>query len=193
MRSGEKPGGGRGAASMRGEAGAPAGRAALLVGMKNLVGRRRPVGGGAGVAWALRLLAVGVGFVALLAFPSGASASTGGPDPLGTWTSQFTCTAECGGTFAHTTTITKFSPSTGAFSGTDSDGPIEGTVTGSKFFFRTVPSNPYQYKLNGTIGMFGKYECWSGFAVAQNGSGPWVGRDLSGQSRPSGGATLSAA
>ena len=29
--------------------------------------------------------------------------------------------------------------------------------------------------LNGTIGMFGKYECWSGFAVAQNGSGTWIG------------------
>ncbi len=124
---------------------------------------------------ALRWLAVGLGLVVVLAFPSGASASTGGPNPLGTWTSQFTCTAGCGGTFSHTTTITKFSPSTGAFSGTDSDGPIEGTVTGSKFFFRTVPANPYQYKLNGTIGMFGKYECWSGFAIAQNGSGPWIG------------------
>jgi hypothetical protein len=121
------------------------------------------------------LLALGLGLVAVMAFPSGASASTGVPNPLGTWISQFTCTAVCGGTFSHTTTITKFSPSTGAFSGTDSDGPIEGTVTGSKFFFRTVPSNPYQYKLNGTIGMFGKYECWSGFAIAQNGSGPWIG------------------
>jgi hypothetical protein len=175
VRSGEKPGGGRGAASIRVEAGVPAGRAALLLGMKNLVGRRRPEGGGAGVAWALRLLAVGLGFIALLAFPSGASASTVGPGPLGTWTSWFTCTAECGGTFDHTTTITEFSPSTGAFSGTDTDGPIEGTVTGSKLFFRTVPANSYQYKLNGTIGMFGKYECWSGFAVAQNGSGTWIG------------------
>jgi hypothetical protein len=143
--------------------------------MKNLVGRRRPEGGGAGVAWALGLVAVGPGFMALLAFPSGASASTGGPNPFGTWTSWFTCTAECGGTFDHTTTITKFSPSTGAFSGNDTDGQIEGTVTGSKLFFRTVPANSYQYKLNGTIGMFGKYECWSGFAVAQNGSGTWIG------------------
>ena len=175
MRFGEKPGGGRGPASMRVEAGVPAGRAALLLGMKNLVGRRRPEGGGAGVAWALGLVAVGPGFMALLAFPSGASASTGGPNPFGTWTSWFTCTAECGGTFDHTTTITKFSPSTGAFSGNDTDGPIEGTVTGSKLFFRTVPANSYQYKLNGTIGMFGKYECWSGFAVAQNGSGTWIG------------------
>lgn len=175
MRSGEKPGGGRGLAPMRVEPGVPASRAALLLDMKNLVGRRRPGGGGAGVAWALRLLAVSLGLVALLAFPSGASASTGGPNPLGTWTSWFTCTAECSGTYAHTTTITKFSPSTGAFSGNDSDGPIEGTVTGSELFFRTVPANPYQYKLNATIGMFGKYECWSGFAVAQNGSGPWIG------------------
>jgi len=178
--------------------------------MKRLMGRRRPKDGEVGAARALSLRALrsralrsralgslavglGLGLAVVLAFPSGASASTAGPNPLGTWTSQFTCTAECGGTFAHTTTITKFSPSTGAFSGTDSDGPIEGTVTGSKFFFQTVPANPYQYKLNGTIGMFGKYECWSGFAVAQNGSGPWVGRDLSGHSRPSGGATLSAA
>jgi hypothetical protein len=143
--------------------------------MKILLGRRRPGDRGTAVTWGLRALALGLGLAALLAFPSGASASTGGPDPLGTWTSQFTCTAECGGTFAHTTTITKFSPSTGAFSGTDSDGPIEGTITGSKFFFRTVPSNPYQYKLNGTIGMFEKYLCWSGFAIAQNGSGPWIG------------------
>jgi hypothetical protein len=148
--------------------------------MKSLMGRPRPEDRGSGVPRALRLralrlLAVGLGLVVVLGFPSGASASTGGPDPLGTWTSQFTCTAECGGTFAHTTIITKFSPSTGAFSGTDSDGPIEGTVTGSTFFFRTVPANPYQYKLNGTIGMFGKYECWSGFAIAQNGSGPWIG------------------
>jgi hypothetical protein len=131
-------------------------RAALLWSMKSLMGRRRPEDRGAGVPRALRLLAVGLGLVVVLAFPSGASASTSGPNPLGTWTSWFTCTAECGGTFAHTTTITKFSPSTGAFSGTDSDGPIEGTVTGSKFSFRTVPANPYQYKLNGTIGMFGK-------------------------------------
>jgi len=172
--------------------------------MKRLMGRRRPKDGEVGAARALSLralrsgalrsralgsLAVGLGFAVVLAFPSGALASTAGPNPLGTWTSQFTCTAECGGTFAHTTTITKFSPSTGAFSGTD----IEGTVTGSKFFFRTVPANPYQYKLNGTIGMFGKYECWIGFAVAQNGSGPWVGRGRGGQPRPSGGATLSAA
>jgi hypothetical protein len=145
--------------------------------MKSLMARRRPEDGygGAGAAWALWLLAIGVGLVAVFAFPSGASASTGGPNPLGTWSSWFTCTAECGGTYFHTTTITKFSPSTGAFSGTDSDGPIEGTVTGTKLFFRTVPANSYQYKLNATIGMFGKYECWSGFAIAQNGSGPWIG------------------
>jgi len=98
--------------------------------MKSLMARRRPGDGygAAGAAWALRLLAIGVGLVAVFAFPSGASASTGGLNPLGTWSSW---------------SITKFSPSTGAFSGTDSDGPIEGTVTGSKLFFRTVPDNPY--------------------------------------------------
>jgi hypothetical protein len=73
------------------------------------------------------------------------------------------------------TAINKFSPSTGDFSGTDSNGPIEGTITGAKFFLRTVPANGYQFKINGTFGMYGKYECWSGYLVAQNGSGPWIG------------------
>jgi hypothetical protein len=120
------------------------------------------------------LLFVGVGLALVLAFPAGALASSP-PNPLGTWTSWFTCTAGCGGTYQHTTVINKFSQSTGDFSGTDSNGPVTGTVTGSRFSMRTVVGNPYQFHLSGTIGTANGFECWTGFLIAQNGSGTWTG------------------
>ncbi len=126
-----------------------------------MAGRRRWWLGGLGVVLAVLLAA------------SAAGAAPASTTLVGTWTSWFTCTSGCGGVYQHATTVSRYGASTGDFSGTDSNGPIVGTVTGSSFSLHTT--GDYHFSITGSIGSFHGYPCWSGFLVAQNGSGPWIG------------------
>ena len=122
----------------------------------------------------MRCLLCGIGVaLAVLLWASTAGAATAPTTPVGTWTSWFTCTSECGGVYQHATVINHYSATTGNFSGTDSNGAVVGTVTGSSFSLHTVGG--YQFSIKGSIGSFHGYLCWSGLLVAENGSGTWIG------------------
>ena len=126
------------------------------------------------VAGRLRWWLCGIGVVLAMVFAaSAAAAAPSSASLVGTWTSWFTCTSECGGVYEHATVITSYSATTGDFSGTDSNGPVTGTVTGSAFSLHTLGG--YHFSITGSIGSFDGYPCWSGFLVAENGSGPWIG------------------
>lgn len=111
-----------------------------------------------------------LGLVLLVSLSPSMAWASGPVNPDGTWTSNAVVTG--GGSFAHTTTISQFDPNTGTFSGTDSNGTLQGVVTGSSFKMMVGTAPAYNYTLQGTI----NGNSWTGTWKDSNGvSGTWSG------------------